>query len=82
MPAAPRDRGIDSIARHRDGAMTMSAILYLPALLAGVLVLVAIASTHAQPVTEAARPAQVAQFCQPQEPTAETFRLFCRSAEG
>jgi len=62
--------------------MTMSAILYLPAVLVGALVLIAIANTRAQPATETIRPAKVAQFCLPQEPAADSQRLFCRHAEG
>jgi hypothetical protein len=62
--------------------MTMSAILYIPAVLAGALVLIAIANMRVHPATEIARPVKVAQFCQPQEPAAESYRLFCRSTEG
>jgi hypothetical protein len=62
--------------------MTMSALLYLPVVLAGALVLIAIVNTSAQPATEMARPAKVVQFCLPQEPSADTHRLFCRQAEG
>jgi hypothetical protein len=62
--------------------MIMSAILYLPAVLAGALVLIATTATRVQPAPDIARPAQVAQFCLPQEPSADAHRLFCRQAEG
>src|SRR5262245_44138842 len=78
----PPGRRIDPFTQHQGAVMSMSALLYLPAVLAGALVLVAIAHTRAQPAPEMARPAQVVQFCQPDEPSADTHRLYCRHVEG